>query len=307
MKRPLRHIMATMLLLLCATLVQAQEMGLREITRLYADGHYEHCIRKALTYTGRHPNDALGYLMVAMPKLQLHFLDDGPGSDDLLRDAMYYTVEAHKRDTMGIAMEPYAWEMNELYRLIRQKGNEMYNSVNKPRSAEYFKCLADIYGEVTPEYTEFYGPVKTVMIIPPPPVVDVADAGSNNIIKFAESLRGIHYRVSGTTTDGFDCSGYVRYVFAAHNIELPHSSQSMSEMGKEVSLKKAQPGDLIFFGTRKGKKIKVHHVGIVHDNDNGQITFIHSSTSEGVTIDGPTTASWDYWEKRILFVKRVTE
>ena len=64
---------------------------------------------------------------------------------------------------------------------------------------------------------------------------------------------------------------------------------------------KAKPGDLVFFATAGGTKVS--HVGIIHTiNPNGEVTFIHSSTSKGVII---STLNEKYWNKAYLFVKRV--
>jgi cell wall-associated NlpC family hydrolase len=139
---------------------------------------------------------------------------------------------------------------------------------------------------------------------------EIPDISANKtaaVIGYAEKLMGTPYRSSGMTPAGFDCSGYVSYVYGECNIKLPHGSQSQSVMGTDVSLEDARPGDLIFFGSRSGSSYHTNHVGIVHSNDNGQVSFIHSSSSEGVTIDGPQTINWDYWKPRILFVKRIVK
>jgi cell wall-associated NlpC family hydrolase len=292
------------LTLLCASMAQGQDMTLQQIAKLYDNGKYEKCINKAEGFIERHPREPMGYLLVAMPNLQLYFVTDGSESDSLLSDAMFYALEARMLDTSGVAMQAYAWEMNELYRVIRERGNELYNSVNKPSSGIYFKYLAQIYSDTTAEFREFYGQQNMVRN-----VVDIdPNNRSANIIRFAESLMGTPYHYTGTSTQGFDCSGYVCYVFKASNIDLPHGSNSMATMGKTVTLAESRPGDLIFFGTRHGKAYRTSHVAIIHSNDGlGNITFIHSSTSAGVTIDGTNTISWDYWKHKILFVKRIVE
>lgn len=292
------------LLLLCANMVLGQDMGLQQITKLYSDGKYEKCISKAAGYIDRHPRDPAGYLLVAMPNLQLYFVTDGDEGDSLLADAMFYALEARMLDAAGTSVQQYAWEMNELYRVIRERGNELYGSVNKPQSGIYFKYLAQIYGDTTAEYREFYGQPSLVRN-----VVETDPANkSASIIRYAESLMGKPYHYTGTSESGFDCSGYVCYVFKASNIDLPHGSNSMASLGKIVSLAESRPGDLIFFGTKHGKTYHTSHVAIIHSNDGlGNITFIHSSTSAGVTIDGTNTISWDYWKRKILFVKRIVD
>ncbi|MEI8033484.1 MAG: NlpC/P60 family protein [Chlorobiaceae bacterium] len=88
---------------------------------------------------------------------------------------------------------------------------------------------------------------------------------------------GTRYRWGGTTPKGFDCSGFVGFMYnKAFNMNLPRTSKEMSSMGTRVSKENLQPGDLVFFKTR-GKGI--NHVGIFIGSD----TFVHSSTTKGVT------------------------
>jgi cell wall-associated NlpC family hydrolase len=201
--------------------------------------------------------------------------------------------------------------MSELQRITQEKGDELYNSVNKQASAIYFKYLAELFMDTTDEYREFFVEATPVSMknegVKNETAPDISEAKTAAVIGYAEKLMGTPYRSSGITPAGFDCSGYVSYVFGECNIKPPHGSQSQAAMGKDIPLEEAQPGDLIFFGSRKGSSYHTNHVGIVHSNNNGQVSFIHSSSSEGVTIDGPQTISWDYWKPRILFVKRIVD
>jgi cell wall-associated NlpC family hydrolase len=106
---------------------------------------------------------------------------------------------------------------------------------------------------------------------------------------------------------GFDCSGFVKYVYKSINVELPHNSHLMSELeGTVIPLEEAEPGDLIFFGSRNGKKWRTQHAGIIYEYTEEEPRVIHC-VSRGVSIDGNNT-SWDsYWKDRILFVKRLPQ
>ena len=116
-------------------------------------------------------------------------------------------------------------------------------------------------------------------------------------------LMGTPYRYGGTTPEsGFDCSGFTRYVFDKSNIELPRTSSAQSTQGSKVKLHKAMPGDLIFFGS----KGNISHVGMIYTNEDGKISFIHSSSSRGVVIVHQDDEEWEhYWAKKLVFVKRV--
>ncbi len=129
------------------------------------------------------------------------------------------------------------------------------------------------------------------------------------IIQYASQLIGSPYKYSGITPEtGFDCSGFVMYVFKNFGIELPHSSQMQSEIeGETLSLEEAMPGDLVFFGKKNGNKWKTQHSGIFYGKENGHPRFIHCSSRRGVVIDG-NNASWNsYWKGLVLFVKRLPE
>ena len=82
--------------------------------------------------------------------------------------------------------------------------------------------------------------------------------GSAGVLGIAASLAGIYYVYGGTTTAGFDCSGFTQYVFAQVGISLPRTSQAQQAAATPVS--NPQPGDLVFFGYPAG------HVGIYAGN-----------------------------------------
>ena len=108
---------------------------------------------------------------------------------------------------------------------------------------------------------------------------------------------GTRYRFGGQTPAGFDCSGFVRFMYdKVFNMRLPRSSREMSALGNKVSKEELQPGDLVFFQT-KGQQI--NHVGIFIGND----TFVHSSLSKGITEDQLK----HYYEKRFAGAVRILD
>lgn len=121
---------------------------------------------------------------------------------------------------------------------------------------------------------------------------------SDSIIETATSLKGIKYRYGGTTTSGFDCSGYVNYVFNQHDIKLPRTSSGMYDSGTAVNKSDLETGDLVFFNT-SGKGVS--HVGIYIGNGE----FAHASTSKGVRVDKVDDPY--YWGKRYVGAKRIAD
>lgn len=82
-------------------------------------------------------------------------------------------------------------------------------------------------------------------------------SSDNNIVNYALSFLGVPYVWGGTTPSGFDCSGFVQYVYAHFGINIPRISQDQQNYGIPVKDRKnLQPGDLVFFGT------PAYHVGM---------------------------------------------
>lgn len=121
-------------------------------------------------------------------------------------------------------------------------------------------------------------PIFAASMIFASPVTKEAEAATyNDLTTTAYKYIGIPYAYGGTTTSGFDCSGFTQQVFQDLGISLTRTSSGQYSQGSAVSSK--LPGDLVFFDT-SGKGIS--HVGIyIGDNQ-----FIHASSSKGVTVSG---------------------
>jgi cell wall-associated NlpC family hydrolase len=112
------------------------------------------------------------------------------------------------------------------------------------------------------------------------------------------SLRGAPYRDGGVDpASGFDCSGFVRYVYAQHGVSLPRQVHDQFGVGKKVDRDQLQPGDLVFFSTVAPG---ASHVGIMIGGDQ----FIHAPSERGVVrVDSLTLP---YWNTRFIGAKRVS-
>ncbi|WP_332025006.1 C40 family peptidase [Kaistella sp.] len=127
------------------------------------------------------------------------------------------------------------------------------------------------------------------------------NAQIQEILKDAQKYLGAPYKYAGNTSAGFDCSGLVTKVFNENNTKLPRRSEDQSTVGKQINIRDTKPGDLVFFATAGGSRVS--HVGIVHDiGSNGEVKFIHASTSKGVII---SSLNEKYWNKAYLFARRV--
>ena len=115
----------------------------------------------------------------------------------------------------------------------------------------------------------------------------------------AKYFKGGRYVWGGTTPKGFDCSGYVQYLYRKYNINLPRTAYAQSKVGKTVDINHLKKGNLLFFLTDKSRGIPVTHVGIYIGN--GQ--FIHAaSTKKGIII---SPINYGYYNKKFLFGKDV--
>ena len=115
------------------------------------------------------------------------------------------------------------------------------------------------------------------------------------IIASGKQYIGVKYLFGGTTPSGFDCSGFVQYVFAKNGVSLPRVSRDQFQVGTSISFNNLKPGDLVFFSL-------AHNGGVDHEGiyvGNGQ--FINASSSKGVTIY--TLGS--YWQSAYAGAKRV--
>ena len=118
---------------------------------------------------------------------------------------------------------------------------------------------------------------------------------ANNIISSSMNYIGVPYVFGGTSPYGFDCSGYVQYVFAKAGISIPRTADVQYDFGTPISTTDLVPGDLVFFSTYT---YGASHVGIYLGDNN----FIHASSSRGVTIDSLGSS---YYSSRYIGARRI--
>jgi cell wall-associated NlpC family hydrolase len=129
-----------------------------------------------------------------------------------------------------------------------------------------------------------------------PAAVSYVDAAGLQVARTAESLLGLPYREGGALPDGFDCSGFVNYVFARHGIAVPRDVRRQALVGAAVAPGDIAPGDLVFFSTTGSGPT---HVGIAI----GGGRFIHAPKSGDVVRAESLSA--DYWTSRFVGARRI--
>ena len=117
------------------------------------------------------------------------------------------------------------------------------------------------------------------------------------VVKTAKRLIGVPYVFGGTTPSGFDCSGFLQYVFKENGILIPRLADEQYKLGKAVNTKELSAGDLVFFTTYEAG---ASHCGIYL----GEGQFLHTSSSRGVRIDYLDNT---YWAPRFYGAKKIVE
>lgn len=155
-----------------------------------------------------------------------------------------------------------------------------------PTASNSVPALTDPQPTVPPDQENFYAKIPLV----------------SSLIDYARKHLAIRYRSGGTTTHGFDCSGFTRFCFNKFGIALPHSSAAQGNVGKAVDKDDAQPGDLILFKGHSASGSRIGHVGLITEVIGNRIKFIHSAWSGGVRYDYLHAA---YYQRRFVGVRRV--
>jgi cell wall-associated NlpC family hydrolase len=143
-------------------------------------------------------------------------------------------------------------------------------------------------------------PVRPATLVTPTVVVRGTVDGPT-MVATARHFLGVRYLMGGTTPRAFDCSGFVRYVFARHGIQIPRTAHEQAAIGEAPAVGDTLiPGDLLFFYGGAGAQ----HIAMYVGGD----TIIHaSSTGHRVRLDVLTRAGGrrTWFNQRLIAVRRV--
>ena len=127
-------------------------------------------------------------------------------------------------------------------------------------------------------------------------VVPAVAAPAGAIVTTALMFKGVPYRDGGSDPSGFDCSGFVQWVFAQNGVRLPREVRDQYVAGRKIDLREVRPGDLLFFETvTRGAS----HVGLAIGGDQ----FVHAPSSRGVVRVETFAAT--YWATRFVGARRI--
>ena len=130
---------------------------------------------------------------------------------------------------------------------------------------------------------------------------------ADSIVQFALAQLGTNYCYAGTSpSTGFDCSGFVQYVFTRFHVAVPHSTALLINAGRPVLRAQARPGDIVVFtGTAPGSTTPGHAGIVISALGETPLRFVHSSSAKresGVKI---SQVEGSGYEQRFMQVRRV--
>lgn len=129
---------------------------------------------------------------------------------------------------------------------------------------------------------------KAPVVLPQPQpgqAIDTRGVKPEQVVAFAQTQMGVPYKYGATDpTIGFDCSGFITYVFNHFGIAVPRSSIDFTNVGKEVPETAARPGDLILFTGTDSADRNVGHMGIVIAPATDTLKFIHATSGKAMGV-----------------------
>ncbi|MDR0447778.1 MAG: C40 family peptidase [Treponema sp.] len=131
------------------------------------------------------------------------------------------------------------------------------------------------------------------------PELDIEELLRKSITLIAQEYLGVPYKYAGVTPDGFDCSGFVYFVYKeAAGMQVSRSSTGIWNSGKVITLAQVRPGDILVFTTiRPGAS----HTGIVLENSpSGGVSFIHSASQGSKTGVIISSMNESYYKTRFM-------
>lgn len=137
-----------------------------------------------------------------------------------------------------------------------------------------------------------------------PKTINTKNVSADQVVTFAETLRGTPYKYgSAVKEQGFDCSGFIYYVFSRYKIAVPRTSKDFTNAGQQVNSLESRRGDIILFTGSNVQSGVVGHMGFITKNHKGVLQFIHASSGKGGGVMISTMNS--YFMPRFVKIIRV--
>jgi cell wall-associated NlpC family hydrolase len=266
----------------------AQVKEFDKLEQLYAQQHYKLVYLKSIKLLDRPDND---YSQIPKFYKSLSLFQLSKNNRWLKRNRNALAVAAKLFDEIKSSSDGFKVfnahinEVSELKEDLFSWGEDLKRTGRDETADQLQKILVTLFNKVPSIKQKAENP-----IIRKNPV---GDDKRSQIIAFAEKQIGVPYVWAGTTSKGFDCSGFTGYVLNEFEITIPRRAADQQKSSKKVKEKNVEKGDLVFFDSGSG----ISHVGIVVSEKGESLKMIHASSSKGVIITDLESSS--YWKIRL--------
>jgi len=287
---------------LCVLQASGQSKAFHQLEKIYQQDKNDKVIKRAKKLHSKNARDSAPYYFLALAYFNKY---EDQRISSYFNRSIINLEKAKRLDKSKSNWDKLAKEILSIQEELAAKTTSSAVD-NKTISRKLCKRYIALFEDTLACYFDIYHvtknePSKASSLAPM--LLVQAKNKRDSIIAIGAALVGVPYKWAGETTSGFDCSGFVRYLYEKVGIKLPHNANKMSYLGKEVSENEAQPGDIILFGTRNGAEHRAYHAGVIFENSNGQIRVIHC-VSKGVNI---STNYDSYWKSRTMMITNVMD
>ena len=295
-------VLATLLLYSCSIVSWSQSKSYARLYSIYEKENPLRLLKKASKWKVKNTRDPVPYYFLALGYYQMYQQSNNAGR---YGKAVYYLKQAKSRDKEGSKWSQLSNEIEPIRILVESKVSYL-STLNRKKALKLSEDYLQLFGDSLPEFADLIRKQYSISRSKSAStILPVRHSGKkrDSIKWIAQKYIGVPYKWAGESPSGFDCSGYVKYVFQQVGVKLPHNANKISYLGQEVSENAAQTGDVILFGTRSSKGHRAYHAGIVFENQDGKLKIIHC-ISKGVHI----TTDYDrYWKSRKLLITNVLD
>ena len=312
----IRTIAISLMTLVCLA-ATAQQKQLSKLDKWYSKGHYSTCYDRAKHFLLKYDAEAEMHMYAAISAMRVLRLQRGDNVDTtMLNDLLERTLSFHELDPEHKSLKGRKGDAKLLHKYILKYANDLYRT-QPDRSVKVHVVLATVFKDTTNAYRAMLmpgtlvkvntdslakkAPKKPQHISKPLPYAD-------SLVAFASMFTGTPYKFTGCDPNGFDCSGFINYVYEHFGIDIPRTAKDISKIGQTISIKALMPADILVFGyVNKNGEYRVQHVGMVHQVGEGSYFSIIHSVSTGVNIDDPMSTSWEHWNKKLISIRRLPQ